>query len=149
MLRQLLLVFTAWGTPHGQQFFAVTRLNLQPVSLLAGTAGKPFRGNQALATWNRSEQNRFEFLTEFLIGDHKEKGVSERMHGYYATLIGKTSGRWGPVLSYDSINDTEDVRVTLGGYYGKPNDVFRFLLNYEFRGAVDTGRLYLWTLVRI
>ena len=52
------------------------------------------------------------------------------------------------MLSYDSINDTEDVRVTLGAYYGERNEDFRVLMNYEFRGAVDTGRFYLWSLVR-
>lgn len=101
-----------------------------------------------LGTDLQLRHDRFDLITEFLIGDHEDRGVGETVHGYYATLIGKTSGRWGPVLSYDSINSTEDVRVTLGGYYGKPNDDFRFLLNYEFRGAVDTGRLYLWTMVR-
>ena len=111
--------------------------------------GGYFRDFKRVGTDLQLHHGSFEFLTEFLIGDHKEKGASETIHGYYATLVGKTSGRWGPVLSYDSINDTENVRLTLGGYYGKPNDEFRFLLNYEFRGAVDRGRLYLWTLVRL
>ena len=44
---------------------------------------------------------------------------------------GEDKENWGPVLHYDSINDTENVRVTIGGYHGKPNDGFRVLVNYE------------------
>ncbi len=90
----------------------------------------------------------FELNSEFAIGRHKELGVSETMHGYYLTLIGKPSGPIGPVLSYDSIDTTEDIRVTVGAYHGKPNAPFRFLVNYEFRGSATEGRLYLWNLVR-
>jgi hypothetical protein len=93
--------------------------------------------------------DRFHMATEFVFGNHKEKGLTENIYGYYATLVGKTSGNWGPLVSYDSMNHTEDVRLTVGGYHGKPNSDFRFLLNYEVRGAIDIGRLYLWTLVRI
>lgn len=93
--------------------------------------------------------NRFDLFVEGAVGRREEAGAEETVHGYYATWAGKTSGSWGPVLSYDSINDTEDVRVTLGLYHGKPNDDFRVLVNYEFRGAVDTGRAYVWTMVRM
>ena len=85
---------------------------------------------------------------EFAIGKHKDRGDKETIHGYYLTFVGKSFGQIGPVLSYDSINDTQDVRVTLGAYYGERNEDFRVLMNYEFRGAVDTGRFYLWSLVR-
>ena len=98
------------------------------------------------------DTDRIHLATEFLIGSHEDKRPdrgSETIHGYYVTLAGKTSGRWGPVLSYDSINDTENVRFVVGGYHGTPNDDFRILLNYEFRGAVDVGRFYIWTLVRM
>jgi hypothetical protein len=93
--------------------------------------------------------NRFHLATESVLGNHKEKGLTENIHGYYATLVGKTSGSWGPLVSYDSMNHTENIRVTVGGYHGKPNDDFRFLLNYEVRGTISVSRLYLWTLVRI
>ena len=95
------------------------------------------------------DTDRIHVATEFLIGSHEDRGDKETVHGYYLTLAGKTSGQWGPVISYDSMNDTENVRVTVGGYHGKPNDDFRVLLNYEFRGAVDVGRFYIWTVVRI
>ena len=94
------------------------------------------------------DHNRFDLNGEFVIGKHKDRGDKETIHGYYMTFVGKSSKQIGPVLSYDSINDTQDVRVTLGAYYGERNEDFRVLMNYEFRGAVDTGRFYLWSLVR-
>ena len=61
----------------------------------------------------------------------------------------------GPLLRYDSVNTDEFRRWTIGAYYGKPNDAFRVLFNYEFRfeedDILDNGaddRLYLWTQVR-
>ena len=94
------------------------------------------------------DHDRFDLNGEFAIGKHKDRGDKETIHGYYMTFVGKSSRGIGPVLSYDSINDTQDVRVTLGAYYGERNEDFRVLMNYEFRGAVDTGRFYLWSLVR-
>ena len=93
--------------------------------------------------------DRFHLATEFVISNQKERGLTENIFGYYAMLVGKTSGNWGPLVSYDSINHTENVRLTVGGYHGRPNDGFRVLVNYEVRGAIGVGRLYLWTLVRI
>ena len=95
------------------------------------------------------DTDRLHIATEFLIGSHEDRGNKETVHGYYVTMAGKTSGNWGPLLSYDSMNDTENVRFVIGGYHGKPNDDLRFLVNYEFRDAVDTGRFYLWSLVRM
>lgn len=93
--------------------------------------------------------SRFDLFLEGAVGRRKEGGDEETLHGYYATLAGKTAGDWGPLASFDSINTTEDVRVTVGAYHGKPSADVRFLLNYELRGAVDTGRFYLWTMVRM
>lgn len=94
------------------------------------------------------DHDAFDLNGEFAIGRREELGDKETVHGYYLTLVGKTSGPVGPVLSYDSINSTEDVRVTLGAYHGTSDEPFRVLVNYEFRGSTTVGRFYLWTLVR-
>ena len=94
------------------------------------------------------DHKRFDVYGEYAIGRQRDRGSKETLEGYYLTLVGKTSRSIGPVLSYDSMNHTEDVRVVVGGYYGERNEQFRVLMNYEFRGAVDTGRFYLWSLVR-
>ena len=91
----------------------------------------------------------FDLNGEFAIGRHEELGVEDTIHGSYLTLVGKPSGPIGPVLSYDSINWSENVRVMAGAYHGKPDDPFRVLLNYEVRGSLSAGRFYLWTLVRL
>ena len=94
------------------------------------------------------DHKSFELNGEYALGDHEELGVSETLTGYYLTLVGKPSGPIGPVLNYSSMNHTEDVRVIVGGYHGKPNAPFRVLFNYELRNSVSRGRFYLWTLVR-
>jgi hypothetical protein len=109
----------------------------------------PFERFQRIGADLQIYHRRFELFVEGAFGVHKEAGDEENRHGYYATWAGKTSGDWGPVLSYDSINDTENVRVALGFYHGKPDADFRVLVNYEFRGAADEGRAYIWTVVRM
>ena len=94
------------------------------------------------------DHKRFDLYGEYAIGRQRDRGSKETLEGYYLTLVGKTSKRYGPVLSYDSMNHTENVRVVVGAYHGERNEKFRVLMNYEFRGAVDTGRFYLWSLVR-
>ena len=92
---------------------------------------------------------------EFAIGPFEELGDKETVHAYYLTLVGKTSRPMGPLLRYDSVNTDEFRRWTVGAYYGKPDDDFRVLFNYEFRfeedDVLDNGaddRLYLWTQIR-
>lgn len=108
--------------------------------------GGYFRDFQRVGTDFLIERSRFAINGEYAVGKHeeKERDREETVHGYYLTLVGKTHEAMGPILSYDGID--ADGRITLGGYYGKPTDVFRLLLNYEKRTSDD--RLYLWMLTR-
>ena len=92
------------------------------------------------------DHNRFDLYGEYAIGRQRDRGSKETLEGYYLTLVGKTSRSIGPVLSYDSMNHTENVRVVVGGYYGERNEPFRVLMNYEFRGAVESycQKLWIW-----
>lgn len=101
------------------------------------------------------EDKRLLLHGEFALGPVKEQGDEETVHAYYLTLVGKTSRPFGPLVRYDSVNTDEFRRVTVGAYYGRPDDEVRVLFNYEFRyeedDVLDNGaddRLYLWTQVR-
>ena len=71
--------------------------------------------------------------------------------GYYVNVVGKLPHRIGPIVRYDVLGD-EFQRYTFGGYYGRPDDRFRVLVNYEYRRLKDVvrgdDRLFLWTQVR-
>ena len=108
--------------------------------------GGYFRDFKRVGTDFLIERSRFVLNGEYVLGQHKEKERQrkETLNGYYLTLVGKTSRSIGPLLSYDGI-DSEG-RLTAGGYYGKPRDDVRLLLNYERRTGDD--RVYLWMLTR-
>ncbi|MFM9986080.1 MAG: porin [Flavobacteriales bacterium] len=55
--------------------------------------------------------------------------------GYQIQLALKTKWNVGPMVRYDTAEDEWKV-LTLGAYYGKPQDKLRVLVNYVFRGNV-------------
>ena len=54
--------------------------------------------------------------------------------GYYITIGGKTPWKLGPLIRYDTVDNTFR-RWTFGAYYGNPDDRLRFLVNYEIGRA--------------
>jgi hypothetical protein len=93
------------------------------------------------------DRSRFAVNGEYAVGQHEEKERSRKkiLHGYYLTLVGKTTSSIGPVLRYDGFDG--EGRLTAGGYYGEPSAPVRLLLNYEKR--VSDDRVYLWMLTRL
>ena len=67
---------------------------------------------------------------------------SESIHGYYATLVGKTPWRFGPLVRYDVLGE-EFTRWTVGAYYGLPKDSVRVMVNSEIRNEEDPRCLAL------
>lgn len=73
--------------------------------------------------------------------------------GYQVLLAIKTKWKAGPLARYDVFEEEWKV-LTLGAYYGNPNDKLRFLLNYVLRGNVTDipnghdDRLYLQMQIR-
>jgi hypothetical protein len=66
--------------------------------------------------------------------------------GYYLMALVKTPWRLGPLARYDVLDEDWE-RLTLGAYYGNPEDRIRFLLNAELRreeGKASDVRSYLW-----
>ena len=66
-------------------------------------------------------------------------GESEDVYGYYVNLVGKTPWNVGPIVRMDAFLD-EFTRFTFGGYYGRPKDRFRLMVNYEYRQVFDDVR---------
>ncbi|MFN0190345.1 MAG: porin [Bacteroidia bacterium] len=82
------------------------------------------------------EQKYFFFASEYASGtDRVSDTLFEEPFGYQAIIALKTKWKIGPLLKYDVFEDEWKV-ITCGAYYGNPNDRFRMLLNYVFRGNV-------------
>jgi len=75
----------------------------------------------------------FFMASEYAAGTDIISDTISNPFGYYILLAGKTKWKAGPLVRYDVLED-EWKRWTVGAYYGLPNDRFRVLLNYEFRG---------------
>jgi phosphate-selective porin len=115
-----------------------------------------------LGTDVQINHNRFRVNAEYVTGENDVDGEVEELNGYYVTLVGKTPWRLGPLVRYDTTDEDGDIfrRWTFGAYYGRPNDEFRVLVNYERQEEeveLDDGslevtrgddRLYVWTQVR-
>jgi hypothetical protein len=100
------------------------------------------------------DQKWFFFASEFVFGKETINDTLSDSFGYYAALAGKTPWKAGPLVRYDVLDD-EWKRLTIGAYYGLPDDRLRVLLNYEFRGyhSEETAfgeddRLYIQLQVR-
>ncbi len=82
------------------------------------------------------EQKYFFFASEYASGtDRVSDTLFEEPFGYQAIIALKTKWKIGPLVKYDVFEDEWKV-VTCGAYYGNPNDRFRMLLNYVFRGNI-------------
>ena len=95
----------------------------------------------------------FQATAEYVRGTNVNTvtGQGDDISGYYATVVGKSRWRVGPLVRLDAMAD-EFRRWTIGGYYGLPKAPLRLLLNYEYRAVKDSVRgddkLYLWAQVR-
>ena len=94
------------------------------------------------------------FLSAEAVSGHEENratGETDEPLGWYVNFVGKTHWRVGPIARYEDFDD-ETKRWTLGGYYGRPEEPFRVMINYEYRKLLDGVRaddkLYIWTQVR-
>ena len=82
------------------------------------------------------EQKYFFFASEYASGtDRVSDTLFEEPFGYQAIIALKTKWKIGPLVKYDVFEDEWKV-LTCGAYYGNPNDRFRMLLNYVFRGNI-------------
>ena len=82
------------------------------------------------------EQKYFFFASEYASGtDRVSDTLFEEPFGYQAIIALKTKWKIGPLVKYDVFEDEWKV-LTCGVYYGNPNDRFRMLLNYVFRGNI-------------
>ncbi len=66
--------------------------------------------------------------------------------GYYALLVFKTPWRFGPLARYDVLDEDWE-RLTVGAFYGLPDEVLRVLVNSELRreeGKASDVRSYVW-----
>ncbi len=82
------------------------------------------------------DHKRFFLASEYARGTDI---VSDTLYGepmgYQALLALKTKWKVGPLVRYDVFEDEWKV-LTCGAYYGNPEDRFRILANYVFRGGV-------------
>lgn len=81
----------------------------------------------------QADHKYFFLAGEYVMASDKIADTVSDESGYYALLCGKTKWRAGPLVRYDVMGD-EWKRWTAGIYYGLPNDLFRILVNYEYRG---------------
>ncbi len=99
------------------------------------------------------DRERYFFSAEYAVGweDNVTTGESDDPRGYYINWVGKTPWRVGPIVRLDTLGD-EYKRWTIGGYYGLSAELFRVMVNYEYRQLKDDLRaddkLYTWVQVR-
>lgn len=78
----------------------------------------------------------FRLASEYALGkDIVKDTIYGEPSGFQVTLVLKTKWNLGPLAQFDMFED-EYKKFTFGAYYGNPNDKFRVLVNYVFRGMV-------------
>ena len=83
------------------------------------------------------DQKWFFLSAEVVVGWDQPDGLeTEMLYGWYINLVGKTPWDIGPIVRYDAADGAS--RFTFGAYYGKPNSIFRVMLNYELRLLLET-----------
>jgi hypothetical protein len=82
-------------------------------------------------------ENKYFFLAaEYAMGtDVVADTTYGEPSGYQVLFALKTKWKTGPLIRYDVFEDEWKV-LTLGAYYGDPNDKFRIIINYLFRGNI-------------